>query len=159
MASKYIRFIFIIFLCINFVSADVITSEDFIRKLSYDGKISIADLGQIIEEGKAVCSELSMFASVLLSQYGIRSRVNIGSLYMRELSPRPNSQHARHAWLEILSRNGKVEGILDSNNSRRFDRNFKDYDEFMNGIQVEHQVELMEVKQDSFLNSIMNRLK
>lgn len=101
-----------------------------------------ADLGQVIEEGKAVCLELSMFASTLLSQYGIKSKLVIGRTNLRSAEA---GQHGYHAWLRIVDDEDKTLGLLDSNNSQSIHPNIGDYDRALNGVKVEREIQLIQL--------------
>lgn len=99
-----------------------------------------ADLGQVIEEGKAVCLELSMFASTLFSQYGIRSKLAIGHLNTNRPDP---GMHGYHAWLNIYDERGNIIGVVDSNNTQRVHPDPQDYVRHFDGVRLEREIELI----------------
>ena len=77
-------------------------------------------VGEIALNQAAVCSELSICASLVFAEYGIRSQVVTGTL---------TKEGGRHAWLEILSKEkeGGILEIIDSNYTREAHRSYQDY--------------------------------
>ena len=78
---------------------------DFLRTrlLVYDHR----DLGQVLEEGAAVCLELSLFGLLLFGEYGIKAKVGIGTV-----EDHPKSSHA---WIQTFDKEGHPLRIIDSN--------------------------------------------
>ena len=97
-------------------------------------------LSEILDSEAAVCSELSIFASVLLAEYNVRSNVATGRLRVQML-PRRNDRGEiamrevidnerdlpRHAWIQVYDRNNRPLEILDSNYTQSIHSNFEDY--------------------------------
>ena len=102
-----------------------------------------ATLSEILDSQAAVCSDLSMFASVLLSEYNVRSKIvtgrtraelaptrnERGEVVMVEVSNNPN----RHAWIQVYDRNNRPLEILDSNYTKSVHPNFADYSQNIRG--------------------------
>ncbi len=102
-----------------------------------------ATLSEILDSQAAVCSDLSMFASVLLSEYNVRSKIVTGRT-RAETAPRRNERGEvvmvevsenlnRHAWIQIYDRNNRPLEILDSNYTRSVHPNFEDYSQNIRG--------------------------
>ena len=102
------------------------------------------DLGSILQGRGAVCRELSMCASVLFSEYGIRSNVvtgnvNTGLIRVRnnkgqlvELA-NENRRGSGHAWLQVYDENGRPVEIVDSNFTRNIHPDYQDYNQAAQG--------------------------
>ena len=112
------------------------------RSLAAKRNAGRADLGQIIEEGKAVCLELSMFASTVFAQYGVKSKLMIGKTNLRAADP---GKHGYHAWLQIVDDRGRPLEIMDSNNSRSIHPDFEDYHQRLNGVEIERGIDLIQI--------------
>jgi hypothetical protein len=69
-------------------------------------------LSKVLDKQAAVCRELSILGSTIFAEFGIHSRIGTGSVFTETQSP------GRHAWIETLNKQGKIEYIIDTNNSR-----------------------------------------
>lgn len=107
------------------------------------------DLGVIAERGQAVCRELTMCASVVFSEYGIRSRVVTGNIV----------GEGGHAWLEVLNESGQVDFILDSNYVRSTFRNFDDYSRAVGGAKELKKTIIVEPSSGAFFEYRKSRRK
>lgn len=80
----------------------------------------IGMLGPVNEAGVSVCVDLSLSLHYMLSEMGIRSSVVGGRV-----------PGGGHAWLEVYDRQGRVIGIIDSNNTKAIHPSFEHYRETM----------------------------
>lgn len=118
----------------------------------------LIDLGQVLDKRAAVCLDLSVFASVLFSEYGMRSKVVSGDIDndFRDLIHPRTGQRFRvsdvhstrlgenHAWLQLYDNHGQPTGIIDSNNKIRFYySNQQDYSQSLNGVRPTMVVEVV----------------
>ena len=99
----------------------------------------VGSLGEILDAEAAVCRELSMFGSVLLSEYGLKSKVVTGNVLTR------TGKHGGHAWIQVYDDYGRPLEIIDSNNTRSIHPDFSDYDREVRGADIRFETPLMRV--------------
>lgn len=81
-----------------------------------------ASVGEIAARRAAVCRELSICGNGLFAEYGLQARVVSGTVTF------PRGGGGGHAWVEILDTvSGEVIGIVDSNLTGSFHRNYDEY--------------------------------
>ncbi len=75
------------------------------------------DLGFALEEGAAVCLELSLFGVLLLGEYGIFAQTGVGRL----------REGSTHAFIQTFDEEGSLFRIIDSSYTQAIHKSVRDY--------------------------------